>query len=56
MSLYYKLETAKLCGNCDTVHDEKQCPICGSEHSLSLAKCMNRDTEGIKENVMQDKR
>jgi hypothetical protein len=33
-----KLATARLCLDCDEVHDEPQCPICGSESFAFLTR------------------
>jgi len=33
-----KLATARLCLDCDEVHDEQQCPICGSESFAFLTR------------------
>ena len=33
-----QLRTARLCANCENIHDESRCPACGSETFAYLTK------------------
>ena len=42
------LNDAKLCANCDTVHNAETCPVCCSSNFLSLCKILNRSSNNEK--------
>lgn len=40
--MFVHLAEAKLCLNCETIHQYQECPVCCSENCLLLSKVLNR--------------
>jgi len=39
-----KLGVARICLDCDEIHDQERCPVCASEASAFLTRWVKRDT------------
>ena len=52
------LSEAKLCANCDTVHEDETCPVCTSSNSLDLHRILNRsnNNEKVRKNLEKNVR
>jgi hypothetical protein len=47
------LDEARLCIDCNSVHNASFCPTCAGKEYLQLACCLNRATERMGENGVQ---
>lgn len=51
--IWMPLMAAKLCANCETIHNSASCPVCLSVQYISLSKLLNRATERKPEHELQ---